>query len=103
MTDEEMKKLVEMIIEALMDKQKEIDSNFIDTMIKKQKENNIEMEFEYRYKEEEEEELDEKERLYKKLQSLYELQEKLISDEKYELAADMKKSIVEIKRRLNEM
>ena len=105
MTDKEMQKLVDMMIEALMSKQKEIDDNFIDTMIKKQKENDIDIDykFEYGYKEEEKEDLDEKEWLYNKLQELYKRQEELISDEKYELAANMKKNIAELKRRLNEM
>jgi len=105
MTDKEMQKLVDMIIEALMSKQKEIDDNFIDTMIKKQKENDIDIDykFEYGYKEEEKEDLNEKEWLYNKLQELYKRQDELISDEKYELAANMKKNIAELKRRLNEM
>ena len=59
--------------------------------------------FEYGYKEEEKEDLNEKEWLYNKLQELYKRQEELISDEKYELAANMKKNIAELKRRLNEM
>ena len=49
------------------------------------------------------EDISKKEGLYIRLQNLYAIQSNILKDENYEAAAEISKTIDEIKKRLNEM
>ena len=49
------------------------------------------------------EDISKKESLYIRLQNLYAIQSKILKDENYEAAAEISKTIDELKKRLNEM
>jgi len=96
MTEKEMRKLTEMIVEALTIKQDEIDDAFIQKMVEHEKEDDFEIIFEV------EEETPQRE-VY--LEKIKDLQEELLfqlSKENYEIADTIKNVIDELKQRLNE-
>jgi protein-arginine kinase activator protein McsA len=103
MTKKEMNTLVDMIIEALVKKQKELDNEFFDKVDKRSDEGyNGMMEMED-MDDSLVEDISKKEGLYIRLQNLYDIQSKILKDENYEAAAEISKTIKELKKRLNEM
>ena len=103
MTKKEMNTLVDMIIEALVKKQKELDNEFFDKVDKRSDEGyNGMMEMED-VDDSLVEDISKKEGLYIRLQNLYAIQSKILKDENYEAAAEISKTIDELKKRLNEM
>lgn len=100
MTKEEMNTLVDMIIEALVKKQKELDKEFFDKVDKHNDKIYNEMED---MDDSLVEDISKKEGLYIRLQNLYAIQSNILKDENYEAAAEISKTIDEIKKRLNEM
>lgn len=100
MTKEEMNTLVDMIIEALVKKQKELDKEFFDKVDKHNDKSYNEMED---MDDSLVEDISKKEGLYIRLQNLYAIQSNILKDENYEAAAEISKTIDEIKKRLNEM
>ena len=103
MTKKEMNTLVDMIIEALVKKQKELDNEFFDKVDKRSDEGyNGMMEMED-VDDSLVDDISKKEALYIRLQNLYAIQSKILKDENYEAAAEISKTIDELKKRLNEM
>ncbi len=100
MTKKEMNTLVDMIIEALVKKQKELDKEFFDKVDKHNDKSYNEMED---MDDSLVEDISKKEGLYIRLQNLYAIQSNILKDENYEAAAEISKTIDEIKKRLNEM
>ena len=100
MTKKEMNTLVDMIIEALVKKQKELDKEFFDKVDKHNDKSYNEMED---MDDSLVEDISKKEGLYIRLQNLYAIQSKILKDENYEAAAEISKTIDELKKRLNEM
>ena len=99
MTKKEMNTLVDMIIEALVKKQKELDNEFFDK-VDKRSDGMMEMED---VDDSLVDDISKKEALYIRLQNLYAIQSKILKDENYEAAAEISKTIKELKKRLNEM
>tara|TARA_R110000823_G_scaffold261116_2_gene381804 strand:+ start:609 stop:905 length:297 start_codon:yes stop_codon:yes gene_type:complete len=96
MTEKEMRKLTEMIVEALTIKQSQIDDEFIKKMSEHEKEDDFEIIFEA------EEETPQRE-VY--LEKIKDLQAELLfqlSKENYEIADTIKNVIDELKQRLDE-
>ena len=103
MTKEEMNTLVDMIIEALVKKQKELDNEFFDKVDKHNDKSYNEMIEMEDMDDSLVEDISKKEGLYIRLQNLYAIQSKILKDENYEAAAEISKTIDELKKRLNEM
>ena len=100
MTEKEMVKLTKMIVDALVDMQKEIDDQFIETVIEKQKDSDFEVRFDSVDTEKVEDNYSNIQELEDRMQALYAVKQKLIDAEKYELAADIQKTIAELKIRI---
>lgn len=103
MTKKEMNTLVDMIIEALVKKQKELDNEFFDKVDKHNDKSYNEMIEMEDMDDSLVEDISKKESLYIRLQNLYAIQSKILKDENYEAAAEISKTIDELKKRLNEM
>lgn len=103
MTKEEMNTLVDMIIEALVKKQKQLDKEFFDKVDERDDKNYNEMMEMEDMDDGQSEDISKKEGLYIRLQNLYAIQSKILKDENYEAAAEISKTIKELKKRLNEM
>ena len=89
MTEKQMKQLTEMIIEAIDDKQRELDKEFYA---------NIDNRVDIAYSPHPVDQVQsENERVLNKLHDLYGMQLKLISEEKFELAEEIKQTIATIK------
>ena len=96
MTDKEMYKLAKIIVDAITVKQKELDQEFYKNMSKTAEENqNVE------YIVHLDQDKSEQERVVEKLSNLYDLLDKTLSEEKFELAADIRESIRAIKKNFN--
>ena len=96
MTDKEMYKLAKIIVDAITVKQKELDQEFYENMSKTAEENqNVE------YIVHLDQDKSEQERVVEKLSNLYALLDKTLSEEKFELAADIRESIKAIKKNFN--
>ena len=103
MTKKEMNTLVDMIIEALVKKQKELDKEFFDKVDKHNDKSYNEMIEMEDMDDSLVDDISKKEALYIRLQNLYAIQSKILKDENYEAAAEISKTIDELKKRLNEM
>ncbi len=103
MSEPEMKKLVDMIIVALVSKQKELDKEFLDSINEKQGTAESDMVNIDKIDGDLAEDMSKKESLYIRLQNLYNIQKNILKDENYEAAAEISKTINELKKRLNEM
>ena len=103
MTKKEMNTLVDMIIEALVKKQKELDKEFFDKVDKHNDKSYNEMMEMEDMDDSLVDDISKKEALYIRLQNLYAIQSKILKDENYEAAAEISKTIKELKKRLNEM
>lgn len=103
MTKKEMDTLVDMIIEALVKKQKELDKEFFDKVDKHNDNSYNEMIEMEDMDDSLVEDISKKEGLYIRLQNLYAILSKILKDENYEAAAEISKTIDELKKRLNEM
>jgi len=103
MTKKEMETLVDMIIEALVKKQKELDKEFFDKVDKHNDKSYNEMIEMEDMDDSLVEDISKKEGLYIRLQNLYAILSKILKDENYEAAAEISKTIDELKKRLNEM
>tara|TARA_R110000796_G_scaffold238963_1_gene359504 strand:- start:169 stop:456 length:288 start_codon:yes stop_codon:yes gene_type:complete len=92
MTEKQMKQLTKMIIEAIDDKQRELDKEFYA---------NIDSRTDFAYSPPPVEQVtSESERVLNRLHELYAMQVKLISEEKFELAEEIKLTIKSIKENL---
>ena len=104
MTKKEMITLVEMIIKALVSKQKELDDDFFDKVDKRNEESYDKMTEDMNdMGDGSSDDVSEKEIIYIRLKNLYAIQKKVIKEENYEVAAEVSKTIKELKKRLNEM
>ena len=103
MTKEEMNTLVDMIIEALVKKQKQLDKEFFDQVDERDDKSYNEMMEVEDMDDGQSEDISKKEGLYIRLQNLYAIQSKILKEENYEAAAEISKTIKELKKRLNEM
>ena len=89
MTEKQMRQLTEMIIEAIDNKQRELDKEFYA---------NIDNRVDIAYSPHPVDQVaSENERVLNKLHDLYGMQLKLISEEKFELAEEIKQTILTIK------
>ena len=96
--------LVEMIIKALVSKQKELDEDFFDKVDKRNEESYDKMTEDMNdMGDGSSDDVSEKEIIYIRLKNLYAIQKKVIKEENYEVAAEVSKTIKELKKRLNEM
>ena len=91
MTEKQMKQLTEMIIEAIDDKQRELDKEFYANI-----DNRVDIAYSPHPVDQAQ---SENERVLNKLHDLYSMQLKLISEEKFELAEEIKQTIKGIKEK----
>ena len=94
MTDKEMKKLVDMIVEAIDKRQRELDKEFFDNASYT---NNVPMEYVIQLDQEKSEE----ERMVDRINELYISLQDAIDKERFELAEDIRKTIASIKELIN--
>ena len=90
MTEKQMRQLTEMIIEAIDDKQRELDKEFYANI-----DNRVDIAYSPHPVDQAQ---SENERVLNKLHDLYGMQLKLISEEKFELAEEIKQTILTIKK-----
>ena len=89
MTEKQMRQLTEMIIKAIDDKQRELDKEFYANI-----DNRVDIAYSPHPLDQAQ---SENERVLNKLHDLYSMQLKLISEEKFELAEEIKQTIATIK------
>tara|TARA_R110000796_G_scaffold118591_1_gene232349 strand:- start:774 stop:1058 length:285 start_codon:yes stop_codon:yes gene_type:complete len=89
MTEKQMRQLTEMIIEAIDNKQRELDKEFYANI-----DNRVDIAYSPHPVDQAQ---SESERVLNKLHDLYSMQLKLISEEKFELAGEIKQTIKAIK------
>jgi len=94
MTDKEMQKLVDMIVEAIDKRQRELDKEFFDNASYT---NNVPMEYVIQLDQEKSEE----ERMVDRVNELYISLQDAIDKERFELAEDIRKTIASIKELIN--
>lgn len=94
MTDKEMQKLVDMIVEAIDKRQRELDKEFYDNVSYT---NNVPMEYVIQLDQEKSEE----ERMVDRINELYISLQDAIDKERFELAEDIRKTIASIKELIN--
>ena len=94
MTDKEMQKLVDMIVEAIDKRQRELDKEFFDNASYT---NNVPMEYVIQLDQEKSEE----ERMVDRINELYISLQDAIDKERFELAEDIRKTIASIKELIN--
>jgi len=94
MTQKEMQKLTEMIVEAIDIRQRELDQEFYDNA---NSTNNIPMEYVIRLDQEKSED----ERMVDRINELYISLQNAIDKERFELAEDIRKTIASIKELIN--
>ena len=94
MTDKEMKKLVDMIVEAIDKRQRELDKEFYENASYT---NNVPMEYVIQLDQEKSEE----ERMVDRINELYISLQDAIDKERFELAEDIRKTIASIKELIN--
>ena len=90
MTDKEMQKLVDMIVEAIDERQRELDKKFYENASHT---NNVPMEYVIQLDQEKSEE----ERIVDRINELYISLQNAIDKERFELAEDIRKTIASIK------
>tara|TARA_R110000782_G_scaffold80543_1_gene159373 strand:+ start:334 stop:642 length:309 start_codon:yes stop_codon:yes gene_type:complete len=90
MTDKEMKKLTEMIVEAIDTRQRELDQEFYDNA---NSTNNVPTEYVIQL----DQDKSEKERLVERVNELYISLQTAIDQERFELANDIKETIKAVK------
>tara|TARA_R110000868_G_scaffold87831_11_gene245305 strand:- start:2158 stop:2442 length:285 start_codon:yes stop_codon:yes gene_type:complete len=93
MTEKQMRQLTEMIIEAIDNKQRELDKEFYANI-----DNRVDIAYSPHPVDQAQ---SESERVLNKLHDLYSMQLKLISEEKFELAEEIKQTIRTIKENYN--
>lgn len=94
MTDKEMQKLVDMIVEAIDKRQRELDKEFYENASYT---NNVPMEYVIQLDQEKSEE----ERMVDRINELYISLQDAIDKERFELAEDIRKTIASIKELIN--
>tara|TARA_R110000803_G_C11796959_1_gene298853 strand:+ start:122 stop:412 length:291 start_codon:yes stop_codon:yes gene_type:complete len=94
MTEKEMQKLTEMIVEAIDTRQRELDQEFYDNA---NSTNNVPMEYVIQL----DQEKSEKERLVDRVNELYISLQHAIDQERFELANDIKETIKAVKDLIN--
>lgn len=94
MTDKEMQKLVDMIVEAIDKRQRELDKEFYENASYT---NNVPMEYVIQLDQEKSEE----ERMVDRVNELYISLQDAIDKERFELAEDIRKTIASIKELIN--
>ncbi len=94
MTEKEMQKLTEMIVEAIDTRQRELDQEFYDNA---NSTNNIPTEYVIQLEQEKSEE----ERMVDRINELYISLQNAIDNERFELAEDIRKTIASIKELIN--
>ncbi len=94
MTDKEMQKLVDMIVEAIDKRQRELDKEFFENASYT---NNVPMEYVIQLDQEKSEE----ERMVDRINELYISLQDAIDKERFELAEDIRKTIASIKELIN--
>lgn len=94
MTDKEMQKLVDMIVEAIDERQRELDKEFYENASYT---NNVPMEYVIQLDQEKSEE----ERMVDRINELYISLQDAIDKERFELAEDIRKTIASIKELIN--
>lgn len=94
MTDKEMQKLTQMIVEAIDERQRELDQEFYDNA---NSTNNIPIEYVIQL----DQDKSEKERLVDRVNELYISLQHAIDQERFELANDIKETIKGVKALIN--
>jgi len=94
MTDKEMQKLVDMIVEAIDKRQRELDKEFYENASYT---NNVPMEYVIQLDQDKSEE----ERMVDRINELYISLQDAIDKERFELAEDIRKTIASIKELIN--
>jgi hypothetical protein len=94
MTDKEMQKLVDMIVEAIDKRQRELDKEFYENASYT---NNVPMEYVIHLDQDKSEE----ERMVDRINELYISLQAAIDKERFELAEDIRKTIASIKELIN--
>ena len=94
MTDKEMQKLVDMIVEAIDKRQRELDKEFYENASYT---NNVPMEYVIQLNQDKSEE----ERMVDRINELYISLQDAIDKERFELAEDIRKTIASIKELIN--
>lgn len=94
MTDKKMQKLVDMIVEAIDKRQRELDKEFFENASYT---NNVPMEYVIQLDQEKSEE----ERMVDRINELYISLQDAIDKERFELAEDIRKTIASIKELIN--
>ena len=94
MTDKEMRKLTQMIVEAIDERQRELDQEFYDNA---NSTNNVPIEYVIQL----DQDKSEKERLVDRVNELYISLQHAIDQERFELANDIKETIKAVKALIN--